>query len=149
MAKAVPQPAKRLPPNVPTLLERARAALQVHKSALGSALGVSPQTMYRWVRGESRPGPAAFRQLAVRIHPADPTLAAELAAAGGATPAALGLVTRPKVPLEPLAAESVVSAAADALSLPPKAVRPAVLAALERAQALGATVESLLTALRV
>ena len=43
---------------------------------------------------------------------------------------------------------SVVCAAADAVSEPPAALRPSLIAALERAQALGLSVDELVTGLR-
>src|SRR6185437_5455049 len=102
-----------------------------------------------WKARTAWPRKEALRELAVRLHPVDPALAADLAQAGGTTAAAMGLVmNRVKLPPGTLAAESVVGAAADVLGLPPKAVRPAVVAALGRAQELGASVEALLAALQ-
>ncbi len=45
-------------------------------------------------------------------------------------------------PSSPAAADSVVCAAADAMNLPPRALRPALLAAFKRAHTLGLSVEA-------
>jgi hypothetical protein len=86
------------------------------------------------------------------VHPIDRDLAVRLATAAGTTLVALGLeapqpsplVSQPhSVGLSDLA-NSVVFAAADAVDLAPKAVRPAVVAAFAQAQKLGLTVDALL-----
>jgi len=131
----------------PGLVERARLALHLNKRGLARALGLSPRTVYRWNKRTALPRKVTLRELAVKLHPVDPALAADLAVAGGTTAAAMGLMSRVKAAPGALAAESVVGAAADVLGLPPKAVRTAVAASLHRAQALGLTVEALLAAL--
>ncbi|MBS2026709.1 MAG: helix-turn-helix transcriptional regulator [Deltaproteobacteria bacterium] len=131
----------------PSLIERARLALHLDKRELAKALGMSPRTVYRWKARMAWPRKETLRELAVKLHPVDPALASDLAVAGGTTSAAMGLMDRVKVAPGALAAESVVGAAADVLGLPPKGVRPAVVAALHRAQALGVSVEALLAAL--
>jgi hypothetical protein len=91
------------------------------------------------------------------LAPVDPELAMELAAAAGM---ALALDPPAQVPAELPAmpalpevtlddrAELVVHAAAEAMELPPAAVRPLLFAATERAVALGLTIEQLAASLR-
>ncbi len=80
------------------------------------------------------------------------TFASELAAHHRETLATLGLVApaavvAPRVALSHLV-DSVVCAAADAVSQPPAALRPSLIAAFERAQAVGLSVDELVKGLR-
>jgi hypothetical protein len=91
-----------------------------------------------------------MRSIAVAIHRADAGLAAALAAHAGHTLESLGLVKPP--PTEPavtarLFVDSVVCAAADAIEMNPRSVRPALLAAFARARELRLDVATVVDAL--
>jgi hypothetical protein len=121
-------------------------------------MGVSRRTGQRWETGRSDPSPNQIRKLAGMVYPADPDLAAQLAAAAGTTLVALGLVKPPAPPPPPPApapppppvedvVDSIVCAAADAMSVLPRDVRPALLAAFTRARRLGIGIEAVEKAL--
>jgi hypothetical protein len=89
------------------------------------------------------------------VYPLNAALAEELAAYAKTTTQALGLggttaatarSTRPRPATEHII-DTVVCAAADAMNLPPEAVRPAVRAAFRRAQQAGFTREEVEAAL--
>jgi hypothetical protein len=93
--------------------------------------------------------------MALLVHPVDAALAAEIAAAGGTTLDALGLVpaTAPAAPHgsggpPDRVVDAVVCAAAEAMQVMPQSVRPAVLAAFACARELGLTVEGVERVLR-
>ena len=92
------------------------------------------------------PSGPQLAKLAAAVFPRDPQLAAQLAQAAGATLQQLGLVPASPAPAPPMAkpphlVDTVVCAAAEALGVPPPAVRPALLAAFQRAREVGLTTE--------
>jgi transcriptional regulator with XRE-family HTH domain len=139
------------------LLGRMYLATGASQEVVARVAGVSPRTVSRWTGGESSPGLQAFRALAGLTHPTDAALAAELAAAGGATLETLGLaapapppaVAAPPPPPAPpplptrLLAEAVVCAAAEELDTPPRAVRGILRAAFRRAREMHLSVEAM------
>jgi hypothetical protein len=128
-------------PNRPTraLVARAQAALGMTHREFGETLGASERTALRWAAGRSSVGVPSLRALARLVYPRDPALAAELAEATSATLESLGIVAPPAPPAvdASVLADAVVCAAADALSMPPGAVRRGLLAAFGRARELG------------
>jgi hypothetical protein len=120
--------------------------------------GVGRTTFIRWIYGERKPKPEVLSKLAVDVFAVDKDLAATLAAGGGFTLEGLGLVEKPK----PAAAspsttarnqvrhlaDSVILAAAEMLDSSPTRVRPILIAAFERADAVGLTVREVLAGLR-
>ncbi|HEY3819722.1 MAG TPA: hypothetical protein VGL81_21285 [Polyangiaceae bacterium] len=109
---------------------------------LGNIVGVNRRTVWRWQAGKARPTNAALGTFARLVHPKDPALAAALAAAAGQDLVSLGIVPPPPVdppppavppPLAPvqirLLVDAIVCAAAEALDVSPRAVRPALFAA--------------------
>ncbi|MHB8417684.1 MAG: helix-turn-helix domain-containing protein [Myxococcales bacterium] len=104
-------------------------------------LGCSTRTVQRHVRFGGVSQESHYHQIIRAVHPTNPALAAQLAAARHVTLEALG-VRPPAPPPDPTRrehADSVVCAAADVLQLPPSAVRPAVAAAFARASELEVT----------
>jgi len=87
------------------------------------------------------------------VHPVDPDLAAEIAASMGHTPVSLGIVEPPVAAAPPIApapapgpppdgiVDAVVCAAAEAMEMMPRDVRPALLAAFRRAREIGVPVD--------
>jgi transcriptional regulator with XRE-family HTH domain len=130
---------------------RAQMALGLSQKELADLLGVSARSIIRW-RGEpGRLPPQTVQSLAGAVFAVDRALAAEIAERQRTTLEDLGIAA-PRVAslgAEPaLLVDSVVSAAAEALSTTPQAVRPAVLAAFERAKALELEIDAVRDALR-
>lgn len=109
------------------------------QEGIGRIMGVSKRTMTRWMRGGHWLAQCHAEPLARAIHPVDPVLAAEIAAAGetslvemGLGPSAAGLDSRTRALVD-----AVVLSAAEALDASPRLAAPALLAALRRARELG------------
>jgi hypothetical protein len=123
------------------LLVKARYALNIgSQGALGQLLGSSRRSGERWARGQARPLPSQLLELARRVQATDRALAATIAARAG------GKLDEPSGPRALTMAvgdlvDVVVCAAADAMNLPPEAVRPALRAAFHKARIVGLTVE--------
>jgi transcriptional regulator with XRE-family HTH domain len=116
---------------------------------LGEVAGVSLRTVQRWETQRSRPVPAEIHRIVDAARPTLPALADELETWS----------PRPKPPPPPapppakpamasaVLLDSVVCAAAEAASLTPQAMRPAVLAAFARAREAGLTVDGVIEAM--
>jgi transcriptional regulator with XRE-family HTH domain len=132
------------------LVARAQLALGLSQQQLGDMLGVSRRTVIRWNKG-SAPTRDDVLTLAKAVHATHPELASELAKAPGTRLHEIGLAPLPVAPnplAKELAIDSIVCAAAEAALSTPQAARGGLLAALDRAKALGVTSEELRTALR-
>ena len=89
----------------------AHQAMGKTQAGLGESLGVARRTAQRWA--QSGVPPYHMADLARLVHPYDPDLAAEIAAAVGTTLEALGLVVPAAAPaLAPAAAPALASAPA-------------------------------------
>jgi len=134
------------------LLVEAGHALSASQGNLGSMLGVSRRTINRWTRDGPSPSPRQVSILARAVHAVSPALAEKIAATSGETLVSLGLVQpAPRIEsprLPPHQVDLVVCAAAEALDASPRVVRPALLAAFQRAREAGMTVEAVEDALR-
>jgi transcriptional regulator with XRE-family HTH domain len=117
------------------------------QEALGDVLGVSRRTISRWTAGRRSLTDAELIALARALHLKRPELAAQLATVAGTTLVGAGIVPPPPAPAAPPTpaapppdprhqVESVLCAAAEALDASPRAMRPALLAAFERAIAM-------------
>ena len=135
--------------NIPHLLSECRRALHVgSQGKLGVLLGSSERTGQRWETGRSDPGHDQLVKLVRLVHPHNAGLAAQVAAAMGTNLVALGIAPPPAPPPPPppppLPAEDVVDAvvcaAAEAIDVTPREVRPALVAAFTRARRLGLSV---------
>ena len=134
------------PKVVSPLVRRSLTALGVRQKKLAEMLSTSLRTVSRWAGGSTSPSAAQMTKLAALVLPRDRALAAQIAAASGATLESLGLVPPappppPPRPPVPQMIEGVVFAAAEAADLSPRAVGPALLAAFARASAVGLTLE--------
>jgi transcriptional regulator with XRE-family HTH domain len=140
------------------LLAVARNALRMTQREFGPALGVSHRTASRWDTGRSAPSEHQLRQLAALLVPVDRSLAEEAAAHAHDTLEELGLVPPPPPPLPPPApakppvttrdlVDAVVCAGAEASDASPRALRPVLYVAFQRAHELGLTVEEVTKAL--
>src|SRR5580692_2157521 len=124
---------------ISALLVAAQHVLGVTQEGLGKILGgVTRRTVWRYQGGGTSPHHAHVLALAGHVFPKDASLAAELAASRGQTLESLGLVAPQATKAEPPAApmprpidakqarllvDSVVSAAAEELDVPPGNVR--------------------------
>jgi transcriptional regulator with XRE-family HTH domain len=129
-------------PKVPlaNLLTDAMFALSMTQAEFGEALGASHRTASRWFAGQSHPGTHSFHELARRLLPIDPGLAAEAAAFTGDTLADLGLAKPPPAHTPGDLIDIVVCAAAERADTSPRALRPLLHAAFKRARELGLSV---------
>jgi hypothetical protein len=141
-------------PNL-ALVDEACVALSLNQRELGELVGLSTRTIQRLYARRTDFIYIQWQKLARAAYPAHPDLAARLAAQGGSSLQALGLV-KPAPPAPALAAplydvqhlaDGVVCAAAEAIDLTPRAIRPALLAAFRRARQMRLTVEELDSAL--
>jgi len=142
----------------------AQRALSLNHQELAELVGSSKRTVERWSAGHGGPYPDHITRLAAAVYPHDADIARRLASFLGQSLESLGIVKPPPPappplpppvvsppapsPLTPLLVESVVAAAAEALDVSPRAVRPAVLAAVDRAKAAGLSVDEMLAVLR-
>jgi transcriptional regulator with XRE-family HTH domain len=135
----------------------AQIALGLTQEQLGSRLGISRRTAQRRAGG----GTPSYEVLPLigLVYPHDPKLAAEMAASMGKTleelgiglqtPAAADVAAPPSLPSLPDGVvDAVVCAAAEAMELLPRDVRPGLLAALARAREIGVGAEQVERVLR-
>lgn len=137
----------------------AMVALGENQEQFGARLHVSRRTVSRWVsRGSASLSLDDCYTLVRAVHPVDPHLATRIAAACGGTLEGAGIAPPPvraaappaPPPLPPPPArlvDVVVCAAAEALDVSPRIVRPVLLAAFRSARSLGLGVEALEKAL--
>ena len=129
------------PKTTSALLLQAQMALKMSQTAFGQLLGVSRRTIIRW-HGNHLNLPVHHQATLTRlVHAQDPALASALATAFGGTLESLGVVT-PAAPLPAYRdlADVIVCAAAEAAGLAPQAIRPALVAAFDRAASVGLTI---------
>jgi hypothetical protein len=135
-----------LPPHAIPLLFDAMHALTMSMNDLARELGSSRSTGQRWSAGRAHPSDDQIHTLARRVYPVDPALARKLAGSVGTTLEALGIPQRGAPPSPPpipdRIVDAVVYAAAEAVDLPPRAIRPGVVAAFAAARELGLSVEA-------
>jgi transcriptional regulator with XRE-family HTH domain len=139
-----------------TLL-RVQWALNLNQKELARLMGCSSRTIIRYYKRGGALAPATYANLATACHPRDVALAAHLAQQAGETLISMGLETPPAsvadllppsprgpAPSARYLVDSVVCAAAEAMQTPPHVMRPALVAAFERAIALGMTADDVL-----
>jgi transcriptional regulator with XRE-family HTH domain len=138
---------------IAVLVTRAQLALGTSQRGLGELFGLSKRTIARWEHGHSTVGDENLGQLAVLVYPHDRALAAEIAKAAHKTFVELGLEPAPVVVPKQTAThahlvDSIVCAAAEAVDSTPKQVRPIVMAAFARSEAVGLDVHEVNEVLR-
>jgi len=130
---------------VAVLLREARRALGMNQVALATLMFSGSRTVQRWEKGGSSPRDTQLQILARAVAPRNAALAAELYVWA---PLPQGPPPPPAPrPMTHVLIDSVVCAGAEAIAVPPQALRPALGAALLRAQEAGLTLEDLLRAL--
>ncbi len=145
------------------LVVQSRIALGLSQRKYGELLGIAERTVQRWEDGGAIVLLSTIATLAAAVYPKDPALAGRIATGFGTSLLQLGLekppeppavvvpAPAPPPPLPPLPTstlvDSIVCVAADAIGVPPSAIRPALAAAFRRAQEvrldLGAVADSL------
>jgi transcriptional regulator with XRE-family HTH domain len=144
-------------------MQRAQDLLRVSQAVLAHRYGVSRNTLHNWLYGKAVPKRESVLQLAEDVFAVDPDLAEELAAHVGETLERLGLVEPPSA-APPAAnvtapqslsaarvrhlADSVLLSVAEKLDRSPNTLRPLLITAFERADAVGLTVQEVLRGLR-
>jgi hypothetical protein len=152
------------------LFSRAQLAMGLTQEQLGAKLRVSRRTAQRYAASGAPSD--ALKPLAALVYPHDRDLAAAIAAAAGTTLEELGIFPPPPPPPAkpaPIAAppeprapppppppplppdgvvDAVVCAAAEAMDATPHQVRPGLLAAVQRARAIGVSLEQIERVLR-
>jgi len=163
-AHAVHLPARvpLMPRPLPLLLVLAREDLGMNQMKFASLVQSSQRSVQRWESNLAIPAAHHMHLLIDTIAPRAPALAAELAEWAPRPPPVAQHVEAPArvvehvepspVPLRSRVApqilvDAVVCSAADAVSLLPNAIRPALRAAFARAHEVGLTVEEVMTAL--
>jgi transcriptional regulator with XRE-family HTH domain len=155
-----------MPRPIPLLLVLSREQLSLTQEQLATLVGSSLRTVQRWENKRSTPSPWNIHALADAVRSHDETLAAELDAwaprpkppEAPLPPPAPALIAMPSPmapppppPPPPIAddvlVDAVVCAAAEAMELTPRAIRPAVLAAFRRASDARLTAEAVVRVL--
>jgi transcriptional regulator with XRE-family HTH domain len=143
----------------PVLSLEARAALHMSQREFAGAVGSSLRTVQRWETRRSEPASFQIHRVADAVRPHDPELAAELdelAPRPTPPPPPVPQVLAPPLPPPPppppplpatVLLDSVVCAAAEAMTLAPQALRPALLAAFARAKEAGLSMEAVIEGL--
>lgn len=141
------------PPRMPNdnivYFELARQALGTTQEGLGKMMGVSRRTAQRW--GTSGIPGYALADLARLALPHNRALALKIAAAAGVTLEATRIEPPPPppAPLPDSVVDAVVCAAAEAMEMMPKEIRPGLHAAFARAKEIGLSVDAIERALRL
>ena len=126
-------------------VREARKALKISQEALADRAGVSRRTVIRWELDRGTPNPDDLAKVLTIIHAHHADHAEAIAVAAGKSLAGFGLASpagnaRPAVPPDHVG-DGIVAVAAEVLDASPRLVRPALVAALRRARALGLTIE--------
>jgi hypothetical protein len=136
-------------PPLSVLVSRAIHALSYTHEQMGDVFGASRNTVGRWTHGSADPSPPTLVAIARAVHPKDPATAAGIAWHAHETLESLGLAAsteKKQVKVRHLA-DSVLCAMAEAQHAPPDDLRPSLLAAFRRADALGMSVAQVIQGL--
>jgi hypothetical protein len=156
-----------MPTPLPLLLTLARETLHLNQLGLAQVLGSSLRTVQRYEARRATPPAWELHRLADAVRPLDADLASQIDVwaprpapppppATASVPAASTVLPAPALPAPPplpppvpagVLVDAVVCAAAEAMSLSPQAIRPAVLAAFARARDVGLTMEAVVEVL--
>lgn len=139
-----------MPSPLTPLLHRARHVLGDNQEELARRVGSSKRTVQRWEVERSSPAPWHLHRLIDAVRPRDPELAAQLEvyAPRPAPPAPPAPEPAPAAVVTPALSalvSAVICAAAEAMNVPPQAIRPAVLAALVQARDTGLSLEQVIS----
>jgi len=148
-----------MPRPFPALSAEVRIALHLTQKELASLAGTSLRTVRRWEARRSHPAAFEIHRLVDAVRPRNPALASELdelaprpAPPPTLAPQPLAPPGPPPQPVPPpvpatVLLDSVVCAAAEAMTLAPQTLRPALVAAFARAKEAGLTLDAMIEGL--
>jgi transcriptional regulator with XRE-family HTH domain len=129
------------------LLIHCQKALGLTQEELGELLDMSRRTILRWQERGFQPTADQAETLAEALQPVRPDLAEQVLALGKQAALAAG-VAPPALPAAAEVIEAILQAAADVAGTSPGAIRPALTAALSRAEEAGVEVSAILAGLK-
>jgi hypothetical protein len=128
------------------LLIHCQLALGLTQQELGDLLGRNKRTIQRWQDSGFAPSEEQAETLADALQSVRPDLAEQVRDLGRKAALAAGVVT-PATPATPEVIDTILRAAADAAGTSPEAMRPAITAALLKAEEAGVDVKAIVAAL--
>jgi transcriptional regulator with XRE-family HTH domain len=131
-----------MPLDSAALLVQCQFALGLTQKELGDLLGRDRRTIQRWQEKGFVPLPDLARTLAQALKPVRPDLAEQVIELGGRV--TMGL---PRSPATAETVDGILRAAADAVGTSPEAIRPAITAALLKAEEIGVDVSAIVAGL--
>ena len=133
-----------MPMDSAALLVHCQIALGLTQKELGDLLGRDRRTIQRWQRRGPDLMPDQVQTLASALQPVRPDLAEQVLELGRT----LGILSPPAIPATAEVIDAILQAAADAGGTSPEAIRPAVTAALMKAQEAGVEVGAIVAGLK-
>jgi transcriptional regulator with XRE-family HTH domain len=133
-----------MPMDSAALLVHCQIALGLSQKELGDLVGRDRRTIQRWQKGGSDLTPGQVQTLASALQPVRPDLAEQVLELGRKT----GIVGPPASPATAEVIDAILQAAADAGGTSPEAIRPAVAAALMKAEEVGVEVGAIVAGLK-
>ncbi len=128
------------------LLTHSQLALGLTQQELGDLLGRNKRTIQRWQDSGFDPTANQAETLARALQPVRPDLAERVRELGRKAALAAGVLS-PAKPATPEVIDTILRAAADAAGTSPEAMRPAITAALLKAEEAGVDMKAIVAAL--
>jgi transcriptional regulator with XRE-family HTH domain len=125
-----------MPDDSADLLVHCQVALRLSQEELGELLGKNRRTIQRWQESGFQPTANVAETLAHALQPVRPDLAEQVLELGRKVAIAFGM-TPPARPATAEVIDAILQAAADAGGTSPEAIRPAITAALRKAEEAG------------
>ncbi len=129
------------------LLVHCQMALALTQGELGELLGRNKRTIQRWQDSSFDPTAAQAETLARALQPVRPDLAEKVLELGRKAAIAAGVAPAAR-PATAEVIDAILRAAADAGGTSPEAIRPAIAAALLKAEETGVELRAIVAALR-
>lgn len=136
-----------MPSDSAALLVQCQIALGLTQEELGDVLGRNRRTVQRWQDSGFEPTADQAETLARALEPVRPDLAEQVRELGRKAAIAAG-VTPPARPATAEVIDAILRAAADAGGTTPEAIRPAITAALLKAEEAGVEVRAIVAGLK-
>jgi transcriptional regulator with XRE-family HTH domain len=136
-----------MPSESAALLVHCQVALGLTQEELAHLLGRNKRTIQRWQESGFEPVADQVETLANALQPVRPDLAEQVRELGKKAAVVAG-VTPPARPATPEVIDAILRAAADAGGTSPEAIRPAITAALRKAEEAGVEVRAIVAALK-
>lgn len=136
-----------MPAESAALLVHCQMALGLTQRELGDLLGMNKRTIQRWQDSGFDPTTDQAQTLARALRPVRPELAEQVLALVRKAAVVAG-VTPPAGPASVEVIHAILRAAADAGGTSPEAIRPAITAALRKAEEMGVEVRAIVAGLK-